>query len=234
MIEGIASRQACGRRRPASTVNAPSARSSVAAGVAEHHRRHPRRAGPPEHLVRPRRARPRARRATPTRRSTSRASPIATRKPTSPAIAISASATASPPSEQSCTPPTIRSVTRAATSSCSSWPLVEVRRRRRAAAEAVARRPLRSAELGAGRRRAPRCGRRRAGRCPGAASVELVDEADHADHGRRVDVGAVRLVVEADVAADHRHARARRTPRSCRRRPRRTATSPRGARGCRS
>ena len=83
---------------------------------------------------------------------------------------------------------------------------LEVRGRRPAAAQPVARRPLGAAELGPGRaeHHDPVAVAQR--RCPGGGDVEPVDEPDHADDRRRVDVDAVRLVVEADVAADHRDA----------------------------
>ena len=59
---------------------------------------------------------------------------------------------------------------------------------------------------------------------PRRAAVEPVDQAEHADHRRRVDVGARRLVVEAHVAADDRQARRPGRRRPGRRSPRSAAT----------
>ena len=66
--------------------------------------------------------------------------------------------------------------------------------------------PLRTAELGPGRAEHDDRVARGAGAAAGGASRELVDQPEHADDRRRVDVGAARLVVEGDVAADHRDA----------------------------
>ena len=77
------------------------------------------------------------------------------------------------------------------------------------------------------------CRRRRAAR-PGGAPVEPVDHAEQADDRRRVDVAPAALVVEAHVAADDGDAEGPAGLAPCRRSPPTAATSPRGARGCRS
>ena len=121
-----------------------------------------------------------------------------TLNPTSPPIAISASATARPPSLTSCTPVTSRSATSSATNSCSARATVEIGDRRHAARLAVHDRgPLRTAELGPRSSPSTTIESPGAGAAGGGASRELVDQAEHADDRRRVDVGAAGLVVEA-------------------------------------
>ena len=73
------------------------------------------------------------------------------------------------------------------------------------------------------------------GQKPGSARrPQAVDQPEHPDDRRRVDIGAVALVVKAHVAAYDGDAERQCTPRPCRRSPPRAATSPRGAPGCRS
>ena len=97
---------------------------------------------------------------------------------------------------------------------------------------APAARPSASRTACRARRAPPRCvpstspRRRRHG--------QPVDHADHRHDRGGVDVPPPALVVEADVAAHDRQARAPGRRRPCRRWPRRAATWPRGARGCRS
>ena len=192
------------RRRRGTTSNAPTAtrRSPLASPIDL--RGHAGRDRASEHARDPVGVRPTARHATSTRRSTPRprCTPVpsvrSTRNPTAPANAISQSATASPPSLTSCTPLTSRSPTSSATNSCSARAAVEVGGRRHPAGLAVHHRgPLRPAELRRASRRARRSSRRGAARAGGGASGEIVDQPEHADDGRRMDVGAARLVVEA-------------------------------------
>ena len=94
--------------------------------------------------------------------------------------------------------------------------------------------PLRTAELGLGVTEHARSRRRRAARARGGTAVSSSISPTTPTTGVGSMSRAARLVVEAHVAADDGDAERVGTRRSCRRRPRRTATSPRGARGCRS
>ena len=155
---------------------------------------------------------------------------------TPPAIAISASATASPPSEQSCTPPTD-----ARRRPARATKLVQRAPRRRGRPRAACpprspctRRPLRAAELGRGRDRAARCASpsRSAGRRRRRRRARRSARRRRRPAWGRCRARATRC--RSSRCRRRRGCRARGTPRSCRRRPRRTATSPRGAPGCRS
>ena len=166
--------------------------------------------------ARARAARPCARAATGARRGTrspanhaiAGASSVAgaTRNPHSPAIAISASATARPPSEQSCTPRTTRSTTSAHTSSCSAAATSRSAAGGRPPRRPWRRGPLRPAELRRGVCRAYRRRRRRADARPAARRSSVSIRPTTPTTGRGVDVAPVRLVVEAHVATDDGYA----------------------------
>ena len=119
--------------------------------------------------------------------------------------------------------------------SCSARAAVEIGDRRHPAVETVHDRgPLRTAELRRGSRRARRSSSPARSRGARRRVRELVDQAEHADDRRRD--GCRRRATRCRRRRCRRSpgCRALRTPRSCLRRLRRTATSLRGARGCRS
>ena len=121
-----------------------------------------------------------------------------------PPNAISHSATASPPSLTSCTPATSRARTSSATSACS-----RTAASRSATGGAPPSRPCTTAahsDPPSSARVSPSTtiDSPASSRDAGRRGAQVVDQAEHADDRRRVDVGAARRVVEGDVAADHR------------------------------
>ena len=229
-----------GRRRRARREKAPSAHEAVAAGGRRGRRGH---AGRPAPARAPRRRRsgvdrehdPRRRLREPRQRRDQLGRSATAERRTPPAIAISASATARPPSEQSCTPRDHALARRGRARARAA------RRRRRGRRPAACRRAGRGRSAHSeppssarGRAEHARCASPSCSAGRGGTAVELVDQPDHADDRRRVDVARRATRCRSSRCRRPPGCRARGTPRSCRRRPRRTATSPRGARGCRS
>ena len=240
-VVGMASRQACGGVGEGDRERAVGD-EAVAAGRAEALRRDaggagPRRPGRRQPGRRDESDDPRRRLGEPRERRHQLGPERDRERRTPPAIAISASATASPPSEHVVHAGDHAPRPRArATSSCSA------RRASRSAAGGV---PPSSPCTAAAHSEPPSSARGVAEQHDGVAVARARGPGGTDGRARRsrpttptTGVGsmsrAARLVVEAHVAADDGDAERARTPRSCRRRPRRTATSPRGAPGCRS